>query len=372
MTPKLARARVGELPAGVALYAAIGFIQPMRACLGRQQRAVLELELAHEARCLVEDVAARHVDIARDGTQRCDDTMQRRGIGTNLVDTASREQTCRLARRIHASCRTYILGTHLRDGGCLVYRALECSGLELVETRAPLFDKLVIVEVFLDDDTGKRVGEDEISTREGSEPQCRLGRRHGKPRIDDDELAIVANVIGDVAPEERIVRLGRIGAPKHEAFREVGSEVALDRPTVGHRVHPDTGVPANGADAHVVGAVDETHEAMKWPVDRMRPPDGARHRPRPVGVDEQAQARRDIVKRLVPAHANKPTAATWPYAFQGIVDAGAFVVELLEVERPAATACRHARVIRIARGIRREIDNTPSSIVASKAHRYPQ
>ena len=331
----------------------------MCACLGRKQRAVLELELAHEARCLVEDVAARNVDIARDGTERCDDTMQRCSVGTDLVDAASREQACRLARRVHAGRRTYILGTHLRDGGCLVYRALERGGLELVETRAPSFDELVIVEILLDDDAGKRVGEDEIGAREGREPQRRLGRRHGKPRIDDDELAIVADVIGDVAPEERIVRLGRIGAPEHEAFREVGSEVAFDRPAVGHRIHPDTGVPANGADTHVVGAVDEAHEAMEWPVDRMRPTDGARHRPRPVGVDEQAQARRDIVKCLVPTHADKPAAATGSYAFQGVVDARAFVVELLEVERPAATACRHARVIRIARGVRREVDNAP-------------
>ena len=221
---------------------------------------------------------------------------------------------------------------------------------------APLLDEVVIVEILLDDDARERVRENEIGTGKRREPQRRLGRRHGKSRVHDDELAAIAGVIGDVAPEQRVVRLGRIGAPEHEALGQIGPEVALDRPAVGHRVHPDARVPADGPNAHVVGTVDEAHEAVQWPVDSMRTADGARHRPRPMSVDEQAQARRNVVKCFVPAHADKTAAATRPYALQGIVDARVLVIELLEVEPPTRTASRYARIVGVSRRIGREVD----------------
>ena len=91
VTPPLAGTFVGELPAGIALEAAIGFVETVGTGLGGQLRAVLELELAHEARCLVENVAAGHVDVARDSTQCSDDAMQRGGVGADLVDATPRE-----------------------------------------------------------------------------------------------------------------------------------------------------------------------------------------------------------------------------------------------------------------------------------------
>ena len=215
----------------------------------------------------------------------------------------------------------------------------------------------MIVEILLDDDARERIRENEIGTGKRYEPQRRLGRRHGKSRVHDDELAAIAGVIGDVAPEQRVIRLGRIGAPEHEALREVRPEIALDRPAIGHRIHPDARVPADRADAHVVGTVDEAHEAVQRPVHRMRPADGARNRPRPMRVDEQAQACRDVVKRLVPVHANKTTAATRPYALQGIVNTRVLVIELLEVEPPTGAPGSHARIVWVARCIGREVNH---------------
>lgn len=168
MTPPLAGTFVGELPAGIALEAAIGFVETVGTSLGGQLRAVLELELAHEARCLVENVAAGHVDVARDSTQCSDDAMQRGGVGADLVDATPREQAGRFARRIHAGGFANLLDGHLGDGGRLVERTLEGSGLELVEAMAPLLDEVVIVEILLDDDARERVRENEIGTGNGA------------------------------------------------------------------------------------------------------------------------------------------------------------------------------------------------------------
>ena len=85
----------------------------------RQLQAALQLQLGHEARRLVDAAGARHVHIARDGAQRGQHTVQRRGVGSYLVDAAPREQGGRIVAGVCPRGGAHVLDGNLRDLGGL-------------------------------------------------------------------------------------------------------------------------------------------------------------------------------------------------------------------------------------------------------------
>ena len=163
-----------------------------------------------------DDVAAGHIDVARDGPKRIDSVGRRGGV-RGLVDLEAPLDSGRLGVCVQTSSLDDLLGLDPANLAGLLGRPLLAALDELVEAIAPLLDEVVIVEVLLRDDMNHCHRQSGISAGAHAQPDLGAGSQPGERRVDGNHLCTTLHAVDDPVAEE-VIGVGNdgIAAPVHD------------------------------------------------------------------------------------------------------------------------------------------------------------
>ena len=113
---------------------------------------------------VADELAARNVDVARDGLERQDAVAGLHAVGL-LVDAQAPGDLRRLRLCVGARRLADEVGIHARDLGSLLHRHGSHALGELFEAVAPFLDEIVVVEVFGNDDVEHGHGQRRVGAR---------------------------------------------------------------------------------------------------------------------------------------------------------------------------------------------------------------
>ena len=200
---------------------------------------------------VADELAARNVDVARDGLERQDAVTGLHAVGL-LIDAQAPGDLRRLRLGVGARRLADEVGVHARDLGSLLHRHGRHALGELFEAVAPFLDEIVVVEVFGNDDVEHGHGQRRVGAR--TQPQMPVGaRRHPiHARLDAHELGAAAHHV-DGGMAEQAVAVGRQGllGPEHDELGQLEHRVVVASRRAARVVH----LGIRGAQ-HVRGAGD--------------------------------------------------------------------------------------------------------------------
>ena len=215
-----------------------------------------------------DDVAAGHVDVARDGPKRVDGVGRRGGV-RGLVDLEAPLDSGGLGICVQTSSLDDLLGLDPANLAGLLGRPLLAALDELVEAIAPLLDEVVIVEVLLRDDMNHCHRQGGIGAGTHAQPHLGASGQPGKRRVDGDHLGAALHAVNDPVTVE-VIGVGDdgIAAPVYddlgaaplgvllviallELLRHVGNEEVAVHGRHGGRTRTEAGVASEIAHREV-------------------------------------------------------------------------------------------------------------------------
>ena len=348
--PQLGGQGVGVFVALVALQRRHRGVQAQRAVFGGHGAGQLQHHLGNEVAFHVQGARPRPIHVASDGPQAADGPMGGQHVAAGLVNASAGnqrggavgEQTRHLADLLGVNAADTrhgfgVVGLHVAD--------------HFVIAVAPLVHERVIYQVLLHDHVKQAQEEGAVRARAQRHPHIRHGSGLGVDGIHHHQLGVRGLAeLPQRLPEQGVVGSGGVGAHDHEALGQAGLGIVLDGPSQGQHVRPHAGVPADGANAHVIGGTEQVHEPMQRPEGGVGAADHGAQGARAVLFPQGGKAGGNVVKGFVPAHALPLVGAALPHPLQRMVHAvGA--VQHVQVLLPAPASRQDLGVVGEAGGI---------------------
>ena len=200
---------------------------------------------------------------------------------------------------------------------------------QLVETDGPVFDDVLLVQLFLDDDLEQSGGKRAVAARPGPDPQVGEPGRVGLLRIDGDQLATGLEELFQGLPPEAAGGLVHVAAPHHDQRGQV-IVVAYDRRSIGERAGHRLRDPAGPSRGDHAGRAERARQALRErEFHAFGLPQSESHGFGAELLFHVVEFRRDGVQRLIPGNA-------LPLAFAARTDS------LLRIQQPVLVA-QHLR-----------------------------
>ncbi|OPY08390.1 MAG: hypothetical protein A4E67_00985 [Syntrophaceae bacterium PtaB.Bin038] len=279
------------------------------------------------------DVAAGDVEVARDRHQA--DKGPRRLEGLRVVlDGVAPLDGCGLRRGVGPGGPADEVGRHPGDAGDLLGRVLFYVGRKLVEAVGPFLHELPVIQALLDDHVEEAQGERRIRAGPKLQPVLRLPGQVDAPRVDDDDLGAVLDLLHEHAADlTLLVGGGDVAAPEDD---ELALVVQVRHGVEAAGVHARN-LPGRVADILGGDDVGGTEEIGQADLDEVIEPLGHAHAEGdPLGAVlflDLEKALGDRLQGLIPRDAGPLPLAPLSDPLQGVAEP-VRVVELVRRGEP--------------------------------------